>query len=311
MSTSNADQDEMSTETDVDRADKADEDRLELAARAELLEEENQRLRAEYARARQSQYRRIAAGLALVGLLAGLAGLVFADARDVLFSLAAVGLFGGVLTYYVTPETFVAAGVGERIYAALARNEASIAAELGLTDDRVYLPTDTAEDVRLYVPQRTTDELPAITERNGPIVTEPDQRGLVLEPTGAGLFESFERTLTDDLATAPEPLATQLTDGLVEQFELADSAESDVDTSNGRVTVAIVDSAFGAVDRFDHPIASFLAVGFGTGLERPIRLEVTAGDDRADWLVTCRWESSDDANRRTDLENDAQKESQE
>ncbi|AGB33757.1 hypothetical protein C488_15717 [Natrinema pellirubrum DSM 15624] len=301
MSMSNADQDEMTTETDADRADEDDRDRLELAAQAELLEEENQRLQAEYARARQSQYRRTAAGLALVGVLAGLAGLVFADVRDVLFSLAAVGLFGGVLTYYVTPETFIAAGVGEQTYAALARNEASIAAELGLTDDRVYVPTDTAEDVRLYIPQRTTDELPDITDRSGPIATDPDQRGLVLEPTGAGLFESFERTLTDDLATAPEPLAMQLTDGLVEQFELADSAESDVDASGGRVTVAIVDSAFGAVDRFDHPIASFLAVGFGTGLERPIRLEVTAGDDRSDWLVTCRWDFSVDEQQQSDL----------
>ncbi|MFA9504411.1 hypothetical protein ACERIM_16740 [Natrinema sp. H-ect1] len=278
------------TEMDADRADEDDGDRLELAARAELLEAENERLRSEYARARHSQYRRTAAGLALVGVLAGLAGLLFPDARDVLFALAAVGLFGGVLTYYVTPETFVAAGVGERIYAAMATNEAAIAAELGLADDRIYLPTGSAEGMRLYVPQGTPGELPDIAERSGPIVTEPDHRGLVLEPTGAALFESFERALSGELATTPEPLATQLTDGLVEQFELADSAKSDVDAASGRVTVAIVDSAFGAVDRFDHPIASFLAVGFGTGLERPIRLEVAAGDDRSDWLVTCRWD---------------------
>ncbi|MDS0475729.1 hypothetical protein [Natrinema sp. 1APR25-10V2] len=281
----------------TDQPTEATDDRLALAARAELLEEENRRLRAEYARTRQSQYRRTAAGLALVGGLAALGGLVFPNGRTVLFALAATGLFGGVLTYYLTPGTFVAADVSARVYAALAANEAAITDALGLGDDRIYLP---GTDVRLYVPQRATDDLPTADDLEGPIQTDPAHRGLVLEPTGATLFEEFERALTADLATAPAPLATQLADGLVEQFELAGSAESNIDVDSGRVTVAVDNSVFGDVDRFDHPIASFLAVGFATGLERPIRLEVTPGDERAEWLVTCRWDA--DGSTETTLE---------
>ncbi|WP_255681358.1 hypothetical protein [Natrinema sp. SYSU A 869] len=270
-----------------DHAAEGETDHLEQTARTELLEQENRRLRAEYARTHQAQYRRTAVGLASIGVFACLGAVLFPDSREVLFALAAVGLFGGVLTYYLTPGTFVAATVGERIYAAMAINEAVIADELGLSDERAYLPTGDAAGVRLYVPQRPTDEFPETLE--GPIVTDPDHRGLALDPTGRTLFEEFERTLTDEIATAPEPLAAQLVDGLVTQFELAGGADSDVDTKTGRVTVAVDDSAFGDIDRFDHPVASFLAVGFATGLEQPIKLEVTSGDERSDWLITCRW----------------------
>ncbi|ELY62806.1 hypothetical protein [Natrinema versiforme] len=292
MSTNDIESDEPITEQETDRANDQD-DQLALAARAELLEKENERLRDEYTRARQSQYRRTAAGLAIVGILASFAAALFPDSREVLFVLAAVGLFGGVLTYYLTPGTFVAADVGERIYAAMAANEAAIAEELGLDDDHVYLPSNDAADARLYLPQRSADELPTFDELEGAILTDPDHRGLALEPTGSPLFESFERALTGDLATAPAPLATQLADGIVEQFELAGGAEPDTDASAGRVTIAINDSSFGDISRFDHPIASFLAVGFVSGLERPIRLEVSTGDERSDWLVTCRWDVSD------------------
>lgn len=258
---------------------------LELAAQVDLLAAENRRLREEYARARQSRYRDTAIGLAAIGLVAGLGGLLFPDARDVLVALSSIGLFGAVLTYYLAPSRFVAADVGERVYAATAANLAAIADELGLRDERLYVPAETAP-ARLYVPHSSDYSIP--DDRSGPIVVEEGARGLWLEATGGELLREFERALAGDLATDPAALAAQLSDGLVEQFELAGRADADVD--EGRATVAVADSAVGDVDRFDHPIASFLAVGFAAGLERPVALEVTPGDDRADWLVTCRWD---------------------
>jgi hypothetical protein len=267
--------------------------RLErTAARAELLAEENQRLRTEYARARQSRYRRTSIGLAAIGLLAVAAGVVLPAAREVLLTLGATGVFGALLTYYLTPGRFVTASVGERVYAAWAANGAAIAAELGLRDEHRYVPDVGGETARLYVPLHAGVDPPR--DHPGPIALEETERGLVLVPTGATLFEEFRRALAGDLATNPEPLATQLCDGLVEQFELVDRADSDVDTAGGRVTIAVSGSAFGAVDRFDHPIGSFVAVGLAVGLGRTMTLETEAGDDRADWLVTCRFETDSD-----------------
>lgn len=264
---------------------------LDRAGRAELLAEENRRLRAEYARAQQARYRRTAAGLAVLGLLAVLGGLVFPDGREVLFVLGATGLFGGVLTLYLTPGQFVSADVGERVYAAMAANEAAIAGDLGLSELRVYVPAD-GSTARLYLPQRATFERP--TDPDSPVIVDDESRGLWLEATGSFLFEEFERALAGGLADAPPLLATQLADGVVEQFELATAVEPDVETEGGRASFAVSGSAFGDVDRIDHPVASFLAVGFAVGMDRPVRVEVTADDGRADWLVTCRWETPEE-----------------
>ena len=291
------------TDADTDPSTDSDvEDRRELAARVELLAEENERLREEYVRARRSQYRATAVGLAAVGLVAALGGLLFPDAREVLVALGATGLFGAVLTYYLTPSRFVAAEVGERVYAAAAANGAAIVDDLGLHDERVYVPGET-EPARLYVPQHAEYAIPE--PRAGPIVVDDASRGLLLTATGAELFREFERGLTGTLADAPPVLAEQLTDALLEQFELVRSADVDADTERDRVTVAVAGSAFGDVDRFDHPVASFLAVGFAAGLERPIALEVTPGDERADWLLTCRWDGPADGRTRTENDSSA------
>ena len=279
--------------TTTDTAESASEstdstDQLELAAQVELLTEENHRLRQEYVRARQSRYRSTAVGLAAIGIVAALGGLLFPDTRDVLVALGATGLFGAVLTYYLMPSQFIAADVGERVYTAAMTNLASISDELGLRENRVYVPGETVP-ARLFVPQHAEYSIP--DDRSGPIVVDDDSRGLFLEATGAELFREFERAVTGEVGTEPTVIASQLTDGLVEQFELAQSADADIDAANGRATIAITGSAFGSLDRFDHPIPSFLAVGFAAGLDRPVTLEVAAGDDRADWLVTCRWGS--------------------
>lgn len=270
----------------------------EAAARAEVLAEENRRLRTEYARARKAEYRRIAYGLAAVGLLGFLGGAVFPDGREILFAFGFTGLFGGVLTLYLSPTRVVAADVGERVYAAMAANDAALATQLGIDEQRVYVPGD-GKPAHLYLPQNSEYELPEPEE--GPLVVADRRRGLFLEATGAFLFEEFERALTGDLATVPDALATQVVDGAVEQFELAASVDADIDATDGRATVRIAGAAFGDLDRFDHPLASFLAVGFAAGLDRPVTLEVDEADEYADWLVTCRW-SSDESTREADEE---------
>ncbi|WP_247730667.1 hypothetical protein [Halovivax limisalsi] len=255
----------------------------QLAVERDLLAAENRRLREEYARARQVRYRRTALGLVAVGLLALLGGLLFPQGRDVLLALAGVGVIGGLLTYTLSPGQYVAADVGERVYGAQARNASALAAALDLRDAAYYLPDEPGAS--LFVPQRAEPTFP--DPDDGPIVTDSDERGLVLEPTGEGLYEAFERAVTADPADDPAVLATQLADAIVEQFELARSATPDVEP--GRLTLAVEGSAFGDLDRFDHPIPSLVAVGLAQAVEAPVSVSVDPGED-GEWLVTCRWE---------------------
>ena len=271
-------------------------DAAELAARIELLEAENRRLREEYARARQSGFRRTAIGMAAIGTIALLGALVFPANATVLVSLAAVGFFGALLTYYLTPERFVAATVGEGVYAATAENGDAIVAELGLSDRRRYVPREAPDrPATLYVPQDADGSLPGTEALDSTfVVGEDGDRGIALRPVGGPLFSEFERALAGPLAAEPSPLADQLADGIVAEFELADAVSPDLDSSGGGCAFGIDGSAFGAVDRFDHPIASFLAVGLAVGLERPVDVEVTGGGDRFEHRVVCSWEAEGD-----------------
>ncbi|WP_101297056.1 hypothetical protein [Halegenticoccus soli] len=282
--------DERNAERDVDGAD-GESDAADLAAQIDLLRAENRRLREEYTQAKRTQYRRTALGLALVGALATGAAVIFPSARTVLLVLGGTGLFSAVLTYYLTPERFIAADVGERVYGALADTQAAMTAELGLQDARIYVPTEGDPAAQLFVPQYGDHELPDTAELDSVFVVSEEERrrGVSFIPTGSALFAEFDRTRTGGLGETPTELADQLADALVEGFELADRAAADVDPEDGRATFRVDGSAYGPEARFDHPVVSFLAVGLAVGLSTPVAAEVH-GSDAADFLVTYRWD---------------------
>jgi hypothetical protein len=265
----------------------ADGESDELAARLELLAAENRRLREENRNARRTSYRATGFGLAGLGGLALVGAAMFPVAREVLLALSGTGLFAAVLVYTLTPERFVAASVGQRIYEAHAAAGQELSRDLGLADARVYVPV--GDDCRLFVPQHDDYVIPEDAALSDPLVVTAGERhrGLALPPTGAGLYGEFERELAGSPPTEPARVAEQLSDALVEGFELVDGARPDVEP--GRLTVAVEGSAYGDPTRFDHPVASFLAVGTATALAEPVTLEVAGGDDRADAILTCRW----------------------
>lgn len=277
--------------TDEEQAVETTADREALAAQIEVLTEENRRLRTEYRRARQTRHRETALGLAGLGLAALFGAVLFSGVRDVLLALSGTGLFAAVLVRTLTPERFIAASVGERIYEAYATTGTQLIADLGLTTEHVYVPAE--ETARLFVPQYQSYDLPDEDALDGMfVVTDDQRRGVVLEPTGSGLFQEFKRDLSDAPASDPGALSEQLTDALVDGFEIVDEARAD--TEPGRLSVALDGPVYGAVDGFDHPIPSFLAVGVAATLGRAVSLEITQEtDDRADALVTCRWETDE------------------
>ncbi|WP_088901924.1 hypothetical protein [Halorubrum lacusprofundi] len=265
--------------------------REELTVQIELLRERNRQLREEYLRSQQQTYRHSALGLLGVGLIGLAAGAVFVEARTVLIALGATGVFAGVLTYFLTPERFIAASVSGGVYEALATDREAMLDELGLSGSPVYVPADTP---RVYVPETdpvdATDlSLPASDELTHLFVTDRDGNpGVAMAPTGGPLLEEFTRALTTPLASTPQPLADQLADGLVESFELADGVDTSVD-DGGRVTVEFTGLAYGRIDRIDHPVCSLVATGLAVGLDAPIRVEVDKTDPP---LVTYRWDPS-------------------
>ena len=270
----------------------------ELAGRLTIVEAENDRLRREYTRARKHRYRRTALGLGLVGAVALAGAALLPGSRTLLLSLGGIGIFAAVLTFYLTPDRVVTADVGERVYRALAENGTAMVGELGLDDAHVYVPTGGERGVRLYVPQTAGTELPSAEALGSVFVVTDEDRGLSLRPTGETLFGTFERGLVDELAGDPPRLADQLADGLVEEFELVRSASADAE--EGRLTVGVRDSTFGPSDRFDHPVPSFVAVGVARALAVPVRVSVRTGDEeRADYLVTCTWDSVEGSGRGT------------
>lgn len=268
----------------------------DLRAQIDLLQEENRRLRQEYARARRSEYRRTAIGLTLLGLVGLLAGVVFPAARTVLIALGATGVFAGLLTYYLTPDRVIPASVGERVYAAFATNGTALVSDLGLADTRIYMPTGDADDpVRLFIPQHEEYDLPSTGDLTHPFVITADERsrGASFCPTGQPLFAEFDQARTGPVQEDLGPLADQLVDALVEQFELLDGAQIDTEDDD-RLTVGITGSTYGDIDRFDHPVTSFLAVGVASALDAPVSMTVDPGDDRVESVVTLHI-SPDDA----------------
>jgi hypothetical protein len=264
-----------------------------LAAEVELLAAENRRLKREAVAGRRSEYRRTALWLAAVGLLAAVGAAAFPASRTVLTALAGVGLFGAVLTYFLTPERFVSAATSERVYAAYAASAAEVVADLGLAGAPTYVRTEGANDfapVRLYVPRRSGAPVPPASALELPFVVGEDDaaRGVTFTPVGAALYAELRDAALEPIPTDPAALGEYLASALVDAFELAGDARATADTGAGRLVVAVTDSAYGPVDRFDHPVVSLLAAGVATAVGTPVEATTVRGD-ADDWLVTLEW----------------------
>jgi hypothetical protein len=273
--------------------------RADLLAELGLLVAENRRLRAERKGDRRRSFRRAALAAGLLGVVAAAGGVALPASSTVLFALAGVGLFTAFLAYFLTPERVIAAPVSERVYAALATTGDAVRADLGLRDVSVYLPVDPddapagAAPVRLFVPQRDDYEVPTAEEAASAFVVTDDERrrGASFVPTGATLLSAFE---ADDDAVGQLDLVdyvARVADALVDGFELVSAATADVDSANGVVTVGIRRSALGPVDRFDHPVGSFVAAALARRLDVPVTLASRPAEDgKLDYYLTCGWD---------------------
>ncbi|RDI69686.1 hypothetical protein [Halopelagius longus] len=259
-------------------------------AEVRRLRAENERLRERYAQTRRSKHRRTALGLAVVGLLAGGVAALVPMVRGPLVAVAATGVFAAVLTWYLTPERFVPADVGEAVVSPLLRNERAIVDRLNLSDRRTYVRTE--DGPRVYVPRTPVEGVPSDAELDGPFVVTDDATtsGVALVPSGAELYREFAETDSADGVTEPEAVVARLTEAVVETFELARSAESSIETTadGARATVELSEPAFGPSADFDHPVGSFLAIGLATEFGTSVTAE-TSQHDSGMVVLNYRW----------------------
>lgn len=280
--------------------DEPDWDQALLRAELEARLAEIERLKAALEKSTRRRYRRSAVGFVLLGLLGIGGAIVFPASRSVLLALGGSGVFVGLLTWYITPERFVPVSLADKIYRTLVSNQRGLIRDLGLSDTRVYVPTPRTgggtPGTVLFIPHSDRYRLPAPDRlRDETIHSETDRsRGIALRPIGVGLFEEFERVLSGPLGDTPGQLLGQLTEGVVEQFELAESAIPDERRSDGELVIKLNGLELGTVDDLDHPAVSFIATGLAIGLNRAVRVETEPidADDRGGLMICALEESS-------------------
>ncbi|WEL20589.1 hypothetical protein [Halorhabdus sp. BNX81] len=264
--------------------DGGESDRVSEAELA-VLRAENDRLREQFQQAKRTTYRRTAIAFVGIGLVSFGGALLLPNVQTVLAAFGATGIFAAVLTRFITPETFHAASVTERIFDATAENGASIVTELGLQETRLYVPLG-ERDTRLYVPAHRHYTIPDGQALRSVFVVTGDERerGVSLHPTGGPLYEEFE-TIAAETADL-EQFTTQLGDAVVEQFGLARRVEATIRPAENEARFEIAGSTCGHVGAFDQPVVSLLATGLTRHLEEPVRIEFP---DAADGIVRCVW----------------------
>ncbi|WP_435349119.1 hypothetical protein [Haloarchaeobius sp. HRN-SO-5] len=276
--------------TDDEQHEREPRPRAELAAQVDVLQEENHRLREEYRRATQATYRRTATALFATGLLALAGGAVLPAVREPLVIVGAIGVFAGVLTWYLTPERVLTATVTEGLYDAHADTISALVEELGLRDDRLYVGHDGS--ARLFVPLHATYSVPDSLDDLFVVTDDESERGVALAPTGAPLYDEFERA-SPVAESESEDVGALLADGLVEQLELVDSVDASVDGSEGRASFDLTGVAIDGLTRPDHPAVSFLGVGLAAAHDGPVRLLAVERTETG-WTATFTWEYADD-----------------
>ncbi|MFB6197794.1 MAG: hypothetical protein ABEI52_05920 [Halobacteriaceae archaeon] len=266
-----------------------DQDLAELRAELELLSEENRRLRQEYARAKKTEYRRTAAGLFLVGVLSSVGAALFSDLRDVLLALGAIGVFSGILVVYLTPERVVPADAVVRFATSWSETLSALVAQLGLSDERLYIPASGTSIVHLFIPAASEHQIPPPDQLKEPIVVgdDPSEHGLSIHPSGAPLYHEFRRSFVRSVADDARPLADQISEAIVEGFELARNVETEVSTTDSQMTARVRGDVIGET-LLDHPAASIFGVGMADVLDQPIRVTTTTGDDD-ELIISCTW----------------------
>lgn len=215
--------------------------------------------------------------------------------QAVFFALSGTGLFISVLILFITPEDAVSARLFEHVYRSYAQMGTQT---IGDTQLNTYTYVPQAADggypgVRLSVAAHQDDTSLPLSEINA-ISHETS-----FSPVGELLFDDFRNQLRGDFASAPNEIAAQLSDALINDWKIAENVVWACE-EDGRCTFGIYDPVCEPITQFDHPLVSFLGVGLTKGLGIPVRVKPHDGDDYVDYVVSCTWEESELSSSETE-----------
>lgn len=232
-------------------------------------------------------------GWAVAFALLGVGGSVLAsmelvppETQGVVAALGGAGVFLSLLTLALAqtghPDREAA------IFDRLASNYERAASDLGLADLDYYVPTGGDPPVRLFRPRETNTPIPSVDKLSATFVGRREAGGLLglaLDPSGLALLPEA----SDDLPAEARTLTGQLCGALVDRMEVVEIARPNVDVDTGRATVAFRGTAWGPIERFDHPVRSFVGVGLALGLDRPVQTEVIETAD-GEFRIRYTWQ---------------------
>lgn len=236
-----------------------------------------------------------AIGFLVVGLGAVVGGYLRLDTASgmLLIAVGATFLFGSIAAYTLDADQYLPATVHESVYSDTVANQLALIDEHRLLNTLVYIPrTRSDRHPVLFVPKYPDHTLPRETELDSLYTGSDSDRsaGIALRPLGATLARRYESMLSGELSDRPDELAVQLSDGLIEGFELADSVETDVQTDDEIVQFDVSGSVYDRSGGIEDPIQSFFAVGLAMGLGMPIAVESGAmGSEEDGYRLRCRW----------------------
>lgn len=239
----------------------------ELETLIDVLKTENERLRKDYARARAVTYRKTALALTVVGLVAVLGGVAFPDVRAVLFVTGAIGLFGGIMTWYLTPERVVPISVSESVYDGAMTTLTDLKDELGLQPVTVYVPV--GDQTRGFIPRDRDFEVPENLSHVFPGSTSGSE-GMTFTPSGQELTREVDEIRTTQASNTTLGAVEQVADSLVEHFEVVDQITVEKSTVAREVIISVDEPAFGPLSRLDHPVVSALACAAAQSVDSPV-----------------------------------------
>jgi hypothetical protein len=198
-------------------------------------------------------------------------------------TLSGTVFVAGVLNHLLVSDRELPPAVTESVYTAFASAAENVVSERSLSEHRVYVPSGGRSSARLIVPADGTDPLAREWDSEGAV----DSDDAVFTPTGEPLYRTYRRARTPSSIADSERSLSRLGDALDGGFELVDEVSVSVADRTGAVSFEAC--VLPDVDRIDHPVPSFLAVGLAREMGRPVLVEAVRTSTDSSGTVELRW----------------------